>query len=95
MFNEKGVKFVLMNHWGQNLSELLASVLPLSIMPHCDRDSSGEPIRAIKGLIRIATHSFPFKKALFCRTKLLKIHSSSFSQRGGQRFDPAQLHQSI
>jgi len=32
----------------------------------------------------------------FVRTaKLLKIRPEAFSQRGGQRFDPAQLHQRI
>src|ERR1700728_3016731 len=54
-------------------------------MPHCDRGSSVGQSRAIKRpLTRITTHSFPLTKALFCFAKLLKIHFSSFSQRGGQ-----------
>ena len=38
--------------------------------------------------------SFPLKRNTFGCSKSLKIRSFSFSQRGGQRFDPAQVHQS-
>ena len=47
------------------------------------------------GPIRISNDCFALTSALFGVAKLLKIRSSAFSQRGGQRFDPAQLHQGI
>jgi hypothetical protein len=33
--------------------------------------------------------------ALNCCAMLLKVRCEAVSQRGGQRFDPAQLHQSL
>jgi hypothetical protein len=45
------------------------------------------------GPIRISIDCFPFRSALFGLAKLLKIRLLAISQRGGQRFDPAQLHQ--
>ena len=47
------------------------------------------------GPIRISNDCFALTSALFGVAKLLKIRPSAFSQRGGQRFDPAQLHHRI
>src|SRR5579875_3436703 len=44
--------------------------------------------------LRILNGSSMSKCACVCCSKLLKLRDSAFSQRGGQRFDPAQLHQS-
>jgi hypothetical protein len=47
------------------------------------------------GTIRIATDCFPSFCVLNSSAKLLKARCEAISQRGGQRFDPAQLHQSL
>ena len=47
------------------------------------------------GPTRISNDCFALTSALFGVAKLLKIRLSAFSQRGGQWFDPAQLHQGI
>jgi hypothetical protein len=45
-----------------------------------------------KGPIRIASDCFPLFWAFVYFAKLLKVRLVAFSQRGGQRVDPAQLH---
>jgi hypothetical protein len=46
-------------------------------------------IREQYGTIKVSIRFFPSLKRRFLHTKLLKMSDLEFSQRGGQRFDPA------